>query len=137
MSKIRLPLVVVLLAMSATFGPAACSSAASTYPGFSTPRAALDTYFISASRQDYATTYSCYYDRYRQLVPQSEFVRHREQASILLRYRIDSMSVKGDSAVASATLTFGPASGSNTQVRSIAVREDLVSQAGMWRIRVW
>ena len=140
MSRFRLPALLVLLVVSAVLGLTACSTRATpsgSYSGLATSKAALDTFFTSASRQDYSTTYSCYNDRYRQTVSQSDFIRHREQASVLLNYRIDSMSVNGNSAVASATLTFGPSKGSATKVRSIAVREDLVSQAGTWRIRVW
>jgi hypothetical protein len=139
-SRFRLPALLVLLVMSAVLGLTGCSTRATplgSYSGLSTPKAALDTFFTSASRQDYATTYSCYYDRYRQTVTQPDFVRHREQASVLLAYHIDSVSVTGNSAVASATLTFGPSKGSATKVRTVAVREDLVSQAGTWRIRVW
>jgi hypothetical protein len=115
---------------------AACSSS-SAYPGSSTPQAALETFFSSAQQLDYATTYACYYEPYHNRVTEQEFVSHRKQASALSSYRIRSISAKDGSAEASVTLTFAPTSRSNNKPRSVEVREDLVNQAGAWKIKVW
>ncbi|HEX8910410.1 MAG TPA: hypothetical protein VF805_14490, partial [Anaeromyxobacteraceae bacterium] len=40
------------------------------------PRAALDRFFSTAQRQDYAATYDCYDKAYRAKVDREEFVRH-------------------------------------------------------------
>lgn len=130
----RLSLLGATLLIAASL--AACSSA-SAYPGSSTPQAALQTFFSSAQRLDYATTYACYYQPYQTRVAEQEFVSHRKQASVLSSYRIRSISAKGGSAEASITLTFAPASRSNNKPRTVEVHEDLVNQAGAWKIKVW
>jgi hypothetical protein len=132
----RIRLFAPLLALALLAGPlTACTQSA--YPGFSSPQSTLSTFFSSAQRLDYQTTYSCYYQRYRDLVPEPDFVSHRKQASVLTSYRIDSIEVSGTSAVASATLTFAPKPGSSAKPRTVAVREDLVNQSGTWKVRVW
>jgi hypothetical protein len=135
MSRSRLLAPLLALALLAT--PLAACTQRTAYPGYSTPRATLQTFFSSAQQLDYQTTYSCYYQRYRDLIPEQDFVSHRKQAAVLTGYRIDSLKVSGDSAVASATLTFAPKTGSKNKPRTIEVREDLVKQAGAWRLRVW
>jgi hypothetical protein len=136
MKRIRLYVLVLTFALlSASL--VACSEKAAPYPGYSTPQATLQTFFSSAQRLDYQTTYACYYQRYHELVPEQEFVNHRKQASVLTAYRIDSIKVSGDSAVASATLTFAPKPGSKAKPKTVEVREDLVRQADSWKLRVW
>lgn len=132
----RIRLIAPLLALALLVAPlTACTQSA--YPGFSSPQSTLGTFFSSAQRLDYKTTYSCYYQRYRDVIPEQDFVSHRKQASVLTSYRIDSLEVSGTSAVASATLTFAPKSGSNAKPRTVQVREDLVNQSGAWKVRVW
>jgi hypothetical protein len=132
----RIRLLAPLLAIALLVGSlTACTQSA--YPGFSSPKSTLSTFFSSAQRLDYKTTYSCYYQRYHDLILEQDFVSHRKQASVLASYRIDSIEVSGTSAVASATLSFAPKSGSNTNPRTVQVREDLVNQSGAWKVRVW
>ncbi len=106
------------------------------YAGFGTPRDALQTYFASARKADYATTYEAYYTHYHDLVARDEFVSHRKQAGLLQGFRIDSLSQSGGSAVATVTLTFAP-KGGEAKPRVTTVREDLVKEPGGWKIRVW
>ena len=122
----------------ALVAPAGCAVAGASgrYAGTSTPQATLSTYFGSAMGADYATTYDCYYQRYRELVTRDEFVSHRRDASRLTAYHVDSLQAAADSAVATATLTFAPTS-RGAAPRTTTVREDLVREAGGWRIRVW
>jgi hypothetical protein len=135
MRRVRLSaLVLALLLLAGSL--AACTQSAS-YPGLSSPQSTLNTFFSSAQRLDYQTTYSCYYQRYHDLISEQDFVSHRKQASVLTGYRIDSVKVSGTSAVASATLTFAPKPGSSAKPRTVAVREDLVNQSGVWKVRVW
>ena len=116
---------------------AGCAVAqASGYAGYASPRDTLQTYFGSAMKADYPTTYRAYYAHYRDLVARDEFVSHRKQASLLTAYRIDALSQSGESAVATATLTFAPRGG-ETKPRVTVVREDLVRESGSWKIRVW
>lgn len=115
---------------------AADAQGKTAYPGFSSPKAALDTFFTSAIRRDYATTYDAYYAAYHQRITRDEFVSHRKDGSTLTSYRIDSIEASGSSAVASVTLTFA-AKGAASAQRTVVVREDLVNQSGNWKIRVW
>ena len=120
--------------LMATVALAACTTA-SAYPGFDNPDETLTTFFESALKQDYLTTYDCYYDLYQQRVARDEFVKRRARASVLKRYNIDSLVVGGDSAEASVTLTFVSAAGGAD--RSVQVKENLVKQESGWKIRVW
>ena len=121
----------------ALLAPAACAiGSPGGYAGYSTPSDALSTFFVSARNADYAKTYEAYYGHYHDLVAKDEFVSHRAQASRLTAYRVDSLAARGDSAVATVTLTFAPAGGGGA-TRTTTVREDLVREAGGWKIRVW
>ena len=102
------------------------------------PRATLDRYFSSAQRQDYAATYDCYDAAYRAKVSRDEYVRHRREASPLQGWRVVSLEQHGDRASAEVALVFGPLerAGRSTPV-SQTVHEDLIREAGAWRIRVW
>ena len=102
------------------------------------PRALLDRFFGTALRQDYAATYDCYSSAYHAKVSREDFVRHRREASVLQAYKIVSLEQHGDTARAVAQLTFGPSAKLNrTSPVDTTVTEDLVREAGAWRIRVW
>lgn len=119
----------VFMIVIAGFG---CSSSNST------PRALLEKYFSSAQKQDYATTYSCYYDAYKAKVDRDEFVKHRKEASVLRSYQIVSLDQDGDKALAEVRLTFAPSEKlKRTEPVSATVREDLVKERGEWKIKVW
>ena len=134
--NVRLVALPLAVAIALTAGlMAAFTSRAQSAP--STPRAVLNTFFSSAEHQDYATTYSCYYQHYHDLVPQAEFVKHRKQGPKLTAYRIDSLSVHGSTADANVTLTFAPAPGSGAAPRTTATHEQMVAEQGGWKIRVW
>jgi hypothetical protein len=109
---------------------------AQSYPGLATPKSALDTFFTSAQRLDYATTYDCYYGRYHDLVPREEFLNHRKQAAVLMSYRIEQLAARGSSADATLTLTFAAAAPKTTP-RIVTVNERLVNEAGAWKVQVW
>ena len=102
------------------------------------PRALVDRFFGTALRQDYAATYDCYSSAYHAKVSREDFVRHRREASVLQAYKIVSLEQHGDTARAVAQLTFGPSAKLNrTAPVDTTVTEDLVREAGAWRIRVW
>lgn len=126
-------LVIALVFVAALLPMTGCAAG---YAGYGTPSDALQTYFASARKADYATTYDAYYKHYRDLVTRDEFVSHRRQASVLQDFRVDTLASKGDSAVATVTLTFAPA-GSKAVPRATTVREELVKEPGGWKIRVW
>jgi hypothetical protein len=102
------------------------------------PRAALERYFSSAERRDYAATYDTYDTAYRAKVSRDEYVRHRAEASPLQSWRVLSVEQHDDRASAEVALVFGPLpkAGRTTPV-STTVHEDLVREDGEWRIRVW
>lgn len=124
------------LPLIAALALAGCKAGAG-YPGLGTPRAALETYFSSARKADYATTYDCYYRHYKDLVPEQDYVSHRSQASVLRSYAIESLSEKGGSAEATVALAFGPKKGTATDPSAVTVHEELVKENGAWRIKVW
>jgi len=135
-TRFRIAALLGLLAtLVATFGLLGCAATPRTYPGYSTPQSALETYFASSLRRDYSTTYQSYNQAYRDRVSEQEFVSHRQQASALANYRIGNVSTLGGTATASVTLTFAAAAGQAP--RTVVVRENLVDQAGAWKIRVW
>jgi hypothetical protein len=102
------------------------------------PRAALERFFSTAQRQDYAATYDCYDAAYRAKVSRDEFVRHRREASPLQSWRVLSVEQHGDRAGGEVALVFGPweRAGRTTPI-SKTVHEELVREQGAWRIRVW
>ena len=102
------------------------------------PRAALDRYFGSAVRRDYAATYDCYAAAYHAKVSRDDYVKHRAEASPLESYRVVSLEQHGDRARALVALVFGPsAKAGRSTPASTTVGEDLVRESGQWRISVW
>lgn len=99
------------------------------------PKGLLDKYFGSAIRQDYATTYTCYYSAYQAKFSQAEYVKHRhEDPATLLGYKILSLQRKGDTASANVVLTFRK---KNTKPFPVKVTEEMIKENGKWRIKVW
>ncbi len=108
------------------------------HPKTSDPRELLDRYFSSAIRQDYATTYDCYYAAYKAKVSKDEFIKHRKEASVLQSYKIVSLTQQGDSAQAQVLLTFAPSEKLNRKEPvSTTVMENMVREGGEWKIKVW
>ena len=103
------------------------------------PRNLLDKFFSSAVKQDYATTYTCYYDAYKAKVSQEEFVKHRKEASVLHSYKINSIKMPtSDTAEAEVQLTFGPSARMNRKEPvTVTLKEELVKADGEWKIKVW
>ncbi|HMK60459.1 MAG TPA: NTF2-like N-terminal transpeptidase domain-containing protein [Dissulfurispiraceae bacterium] len=102
------------------------------------PKDLLDKYFSSAIKQDYATTYSCYYAAYKKKVNEDEYVKHRKEASVLLAYKIVSLNQDDDKADAEVELTFGPSEKLNRKEPvKTTVKEEMVKEGGDWKIKVW
>ena len=103
------------------------------------PRELLDKFFSSAVKLDYAETYTCYYDVYKAKVSRDEFIKHRKEASVLLSYKIVSISRPSrDTALAEVMLTFGPSARMNRKEPvTVSVKEELVQEGGGWKIKVW
>lgn len=102
------------------------------------PRQLLDKYFTSAQKQDYATTYSCYYKAYQQKVHKDEYIKHRKEASVLQSYKILSLKTKKDSGEATVKVTFAPSKKfKRTKPVTVKVKENLVREKDGWKIRVW
>jgi hypothetical protein len=108
-------------------------------PDTSGPRELLDKFFSSAVKQDYATTYTCYYDAYKAKVSRDEYIKRRKEASVLQEYKIDSIKMPtSDTAQAEVRLTFGPSTRMNRkEPATVVVKEDLVKEKGEWKIKVW
>jgi hypothetical protein len=123
------------LVATALVGMLGCSASAKG-PDFSTPRATLETFFVSAQALDYRTTYSCYHEAYRTTVSEQDFVKRRSEAAALKTYRIDSLTVNGSSAVATVTLAFAPTQAPGAAPRTVQTQEHLVKQAGAWKVQV-
>jgi hypothetical protein len=103
------------------------------------PKELLDKYFSSAIKQDYATTYSCYYAAYKAKITEKEYIKHRKEASVLQFYKI--LSIKQpltDTAEAEVQLTFAPSEklGRKEPVTT-TVKEEMIKENGEWKIRVW
>lgn len=103
------------------------------------PKELLDRYFSSAVKQDYATTYTCYYAPYMAKVSREDYVKHRKEASVLQSYDILSIKQEGDNAAhADVQLTFAPSEKLHRQDPApIRVKEDLIKEKGEWKIKVW
>jgi hypothetical protein len=103
------------------------------------PTELLDKFFSSAIKQDYATTYTCYYDAYKAKVSQEEFIRHRKEASILQSYKIISIkTLDNNSAEAEVRLTFGPSEKiKRKDPVTVNLKEEMVKEKGEWKIKVW
>ena len=102
------------------------------------PKELLDRFFSSAIQQDYATTYTCYYDAYKAKVSKEEFIKHRKEASLVQAYKIVSLTQNRDTAQAEVLLTFAPSEKlKRTDPASATVKEDLIKENGEWKIKVW
>ena len=103
------------------------------------PKILLDKYFSSAVKQDYATTYTCYYAAYKAKVSQEEYIRHRKEASQLLSYKINSIKLsKNDTAEAEVGLVFGPSEKlKRKEPVTVTLKEELIRENGEWKIKVW
>jgi hypothetical protein len=128
------PLFVMLVAMALLFAAAGCQSKNS-----GGPKALLDRYFSSAIKQDYASTYDCYYAPYMKKVSREDYVKHRKEASVLQSYQILALNQEGDNAArADVQLTFAPSEKlRRSDPVSIRVNENLVKENGEWKIKVW
>ena len=137
-TRVRL-LIAILLAVLVIAGTAGWvgTQARPVRSGFATPQEALHTFFDSAKRHDFATAYSCYYQRYHERVTLQEYIKHRNQAAPLQSYTLGPVATRGDTAEATATLVFAASAGNAIAARTVAVREDLVREADGWKIRVW
>jgi hypothetical protein len=107
--------------------------------GTSGPTELLNKYFDSAMKQDYATTYTCYYEPYQAKVSKEEFVRHRKEASVLQSYKILSIKmIDSNSAEAEVQLTFGPSAKLNRKEPvTTNLKEEMIKEKGEWKIKVW
>ncbi len=102
------------------------------------PKELLDKYFTSSIKQDYAAVYDCYYAAYKAKVTKEEFIRHRKEASILQAYKILSLKEDKGTAEAEVQLTFAPSEKlKRTEPVTTTVKEELVKEAGSWKIKVW
>ncbi len=102
------------------------------------PKDLLNTYFMSAVKQDYAAVYPCYYDDYRAKVSRDDYIRHRKDASVLRAYRVESITQQGNTAQARVVLTFAPSKKlKRDDPYSVAVTEEMVRENGEWKIKVW
>lgn len=101
-------------------------------------RSLLDDYFISAMKQDYATTYTCYYSEYQNKVSKDEFIRNRKEASVVQSYKILQLDLQGDTGKASVEITFSPSEKlKRSEPVTVKVQEDLVQEKEGWKIKVW
>jgi hypothetical protein len=130
--NIRFSLLVMLMLGLGLLIVGGCSS---SYGG---PQELLDKYFSSAIKQDYATTYTCYYAAYKQKVNVDEYIKHRKEASALQSYKIISLKQDGDKAQAEVELTFGPSQKLNRKEPvTTKVTEEMIKEKGEWKIKVW
>lgn len=101
-------------------------------------KALLDKYFTSAEKQDYATTYTCYYEDYQKKIPKDEFIKERKDASLLQSYKILQMNIQKDKGQATVELTFTPSEKlKRSQPATVKVTEDLIKEKDGWKIKVW
>jgi hypothetical protein len=103
------------------------------------PKELLDKYFSSAIKQDYASTYACYYAPYKAKVSKEEYLKHRKEAAVLQAYNINFVKRDGDNAAqAEVQLTFAPSEKLNRKEPvTTTVKEDLIKEGGEWKIKVW
>ena len=105
--------------------------------GAKSPQELLDRYFSSAIKQDYATAYTCYAGSYQVKVSKDEYVKHRKEASVLVKYKVLSLKQEDSAAHADVLLTFGPSEKLNRKEPvEITVKEDLILENGKWKIKV-
>ncbi len=102
------------------------------------PKELLDKYFTSAQKQDYATTYTCYYQEYRKKVPQQEFVNRRKDASVVQTYKILELTTQANTGKALVQITFAPSAKMNrSEPQTVKIQEDLIKEGDEWKIKVW
>ncbi len=132
--KVRFSIFAVLVSFTILFAGAGCQS-----KDKGGPKELLDRFFSSAVSQDYASAYACYYAPYMAKVGKEDYVKHRKEASVLQSYRIVSLKQEGDdSAHAEVQLTFAPSEKlRRTGAVSTTVSEELIKEAGQWKIKVW
>lgn len=108
-------------------------------PKVASPRELLEKYFSSAVKQDYETTYTCYYSVYKAKINKEEFMKHRKEASELQSYKIISLNQTGNNnAQAEVLLTFSPSEKlKRKEPVTTTVVEDLTKENGEWKIQVW
>lgn len=98
----------------------------------------LNTYFTSAMNQDYATTYTCYYSEYQKKIPKDEFIRNRQEASVVQSYKILQLDLQNDTGKATVEITFAPSEKlKRSEPVTVKVQEDLVKEKEGWKIKVW
>jgi len=102
------------------------------------PKELIDKFFTSAVKQDYETSYSCYYAAYKVKVNKDEYIKHRKEASVLQSYKIISLTQQGNTAQAEVLLTFAPSEKlKRANPLSTTVKEDMLKENGEWKIKVW
>jgi hypothetical protein len=101
------------------------------------PKGLLNKYFTSAINRDYGATYDCYYAPYKQKINKDEYIKHREEASVLKSYKIISLEQRDDLAHAEVLLSFEPLGTPDQHPVTTTVREDMVREGGQWKIKVW
>ena len=101
------------------------------------PKDLLNNYFTSAINQDYGATYDCYYAPYKQKINKDEYIKHREEGSVLKSYKIISLEQRDGLAHAEVLLSFEPLGKTDQNIVSTTVREDMVREGGQWKIKVW
>ncbi len=104
----------------------------------SNPRNVLNNYFTTAIKQDFGAQYTYYYNAYKAKVSMDDYIRHRQDASVITNYSVQSLDVSDDKARAIVRLTFAPSEKlKRSQPVDKTVVEDLVRENGEWKIKVW
>ncbi len=102
------------------------------------PRNALNHYFTAAVKQDFGAQYAYYYNTYKAKVSMDDYIRHRQDASVITHYSVESLDVSDDKARAIVRLTFAPSEKlKRSQPVDKTVVEDMVRENGEWKIKVW
>jgi hypothetical protein len=128
--NIRHPLRIILLV--------AILFASGCHSGAASPKELLDRYFSSAVKQDYGAVYDCYYTAYKFKVGREEYIKHRQEASVLQSYRIASLQQDGDAARARVFLTFAPSARfARKESVEMTVTENMIRENSGWKIKVW
>lgn len=125
-------LYILILSMVLSLSLAGCS------PKEQNASELLDTYFTSAMKQDYATTYTCYYSEYQKKIPKDEFIRNRQEASVVQSYKILQLDLQNDTGKAAVEITFAPSEKlKRSEPVTVKVQEDLIKEKEGWKIKVW
>ncbi len=102
------------------------------------PRNVLNHYFTAAIKQDFGAQYTYYYKAYKTKVSMDDYVRHRQDASVITNYSVESLDISDDKARAIVRLTFAPSEKlKRIQPVDKTVVEDMVRENGEWKIKVW